>query len=49
MEKKNPKEKDEGLLALLSFKWHWHDHVKTHQLVYVDIQIPQLLKGRIDQ
>jgi hypothetical protein len=30
-------------------KWHWHNHVKTHQLFCVDIQIPQLLMGGIDE
>jgi hypothetical protein len=28
---------------------HWHNSVKTHQLICVNIQILQLLKGRIDQ
>jgi predicted membrane-bound dolichyl-phosphate-mannose-protein mannosyltransferase len=33
-----------GPFSLLNSKWHWHNHVKTHKLVCVDIQIPQLLK-----
>jgi hypothetical protein len=45
---KLPRQKDEGLLALSSSNWHWHNRVKTYQLVYVDIQIPQLLKEGID-
>jgi hypothetical protein len=36
-------------LALSSSKWHWHNHVKTHWFIYVDIQILQLLMGGIDQ
>jgi hypothetical protein len=39
-EKKKPKQKDESPLAFLSSKWHWHNHVKPHQPIYVDIQIP---------
>jgi hypothetical protein len=31
--KKQSKQKDEEPLALSSFKWHWHNCVKTHQLV----------------
>jgi hypothetical protein len=48
-EKKQPKHKEEGPLTFSSSKWHWQNHVKTHQLVCVNIQIPQLLKGRTDQ
>jgi hypothetical protein len=36
-------------MALSSSKWHWHNRVKMDRLVYVDIQILQLLKGGIDQ
>jgi hypothetical protein len=46
---KTKKEKKGGLLALSYFTWHWHNRVKTHQLVCLDIQTPQLLKGGIDQ
>jgi hypothetical protein len=47
-EKKLSKQKDENLLALSSPKWHWHNHVKTHSPICVDIQIPQLLRGGIN-
>ncbi len=36
-------------MALSSSKCHWHNYVKTHRLVCVDIKIPQFLKGGIDQ
>jgi hypothetical protein len=42
-EKKQPKLKDENVLAFSSSKWHWHIHVKTHKSICV------LLKGKIDQ
>jgi hypothetical protein len=45
---KYPRQKDEGFLALSNSKWHWHNHVKTHQPICVDIQMPQFLKGGID-
>jgi hypothetical protein len=32
-----------------SSKWHWHSRVKTHQYVCVSNQIPQFLRGGIDQ
>jgi hypothetical protein len=48
-EQKLPRQKNESLLAFSSSKWIWHNHIKTHSHVYVNIQIPQLLKGRIDQ
>ncbi len=48
MEKK-PKQKKEGPLVLWSSTWHWHNHVRTHQLVYLNIQRLQLLNGRNDQ
>jgi hypothetical protein len=28
--------------------WHWHNRVKTHKPICVDIQIFQLLKEEID-
>ncbi len=46
--KRSSRQKKEGFLALASSKWHWHNHVKTHWLVFVNIQIPQLLMGGID-
>jgi hypothetical protein len=49
VKKKKPRHKEKGFLALSNSKWHWHNHVKTHQLVCVNIQIPQLLMGRTDQ
>jgi hypothetical protein len=43
------KRKKEGLLTFWCFTWHWHNHVRTHQLVCLDIQTSQLLKGGNDQ
>jgi hypothetical protein len=31
-----------------SFKWHWHNHEKTHQHVCINKQILELLRGGID-
>jgi hypothetical protein len=36
-------------MALSSSKWHGHNCVKTHQDVCVNNQIPELLKGGINQ
>jgi hypothetical protein len=36
-------------LTFSSSKWHWCNHVKTYRHVYVNNQIPQLLKEGIDQ
>jgi hypothetical protein len=47
-ENKLSKQKDEDPLALSSSKWHWHNHVKTHSSICVDIQILQLLRGGIN-
>jgi hypothetical protein len=47
--KKKPRQKEEGPLVLSRSKWHWHNYVKTHPHACVDIQIPQLLRGGIDQ
>jgi hypothetical protein len=33
----------------LKLQWHWHNHVRTHWPICVNIQISQLLKGGIDQ
>jgi len=35
-------------LKMVSQTWHWQNHVQTHQLVCLDIQTLQLLKGGID-
>jgi len=43
--KRKTKTKRWSLFGLSSSKWHWHNRVKTHQLIFVDIQILQLLKG----
>jgi hypothetical protein len=48
MNKSNHDKKDECPLAFSSSKWHWYSSVKTYQLVGVDNQILQLLKGGID-
>jgi hypothetical protein len=48
-QKKIIKIKEKGPLALSNSKWHWHNCVKSHLSIYVDIQISPLLRGGIDQ
>jgi hypothetical protein len=48
-QRKLTKTKKERPLVLSSSKWHWHNCVKTHPPAYVNIQIPPLLRGGIDQ
>jgi hypothetical protein len=45
--KKSDQGRDEGLLSPLNSKWHWHNCVKTHPHVFVNNQIPQLLKEEL--
>jgi hypothetical protein len=40
--------KKEGLITFLSSKYRWHNHVRTYEPIHVNIQIFQMLKGRID-
>ncbi len=47
--RKITKTKSWSPMALSSSKWHWHNIVKTHQPICVDIQILQLLKGGTDR
>jgi len=47
--RKVTKIEEEGLLILSNSKWHWHNCVKTHSSIYVDIQILPLLRGGINQ
>jgi hypothetical protein len=47
-QRKITKAKRGGPLVLSNSKWHWHNWVKTHLLIYVDIQILPLLRGGID-
>jgi hypothetical protein len=45
--KKSDQGRDGGLLSPLNSKRHWHNYVKTHPHVFVNNQIPQLLKEEL--